>query len=369
LSRIAIFDQSRQMSSANPVGRATDGHSVIPLQRQAPCVAETSDVSLTAFALSTDADLLWPALLRWPDLDRGALCARAGIDNERAGAALEELVERGFAQAADTAVGVAPVDPKVAIEHVVSVEQRELGARLSQLSDLRALLPALAEEYERGRQRVDKELPIEVVDGIEATRARVLLLARSTRVETLNMDVSSRPQGLNASRKDDLALLNRGISARTIVQSMTLDDEEMFNGFALLAAAGEQIRVIDQLPARMVVADREVAVLQLDPQDIYRGAIIIRLRIIVDLCVFLFERVWREATPMFEVHSDAAPSGRPTRVLELMAAGRKDEAIARALGVGVRTVRRDIAGLMAQLGEHTRAATVAAAMRRGWLTP
>jgi DNA-binding NarL/FixJ family response regulator len=45
----------------------------------------------------------------------------------------------------------------------------------------------------------------------------------------------------------------------------------------------------------------------------------------------------------------------------------KDESIARALGVGPRTVRRDISELKDALGVNSRAEIVAAAAKRGWL--
>jgi DNA-binding NarL/FixJ family response regulator len=54
-------------------------------------------------------------------------------------------------------------------------------------------------------------------------------------------------------------------------------------------------------------------------------------------------------------------------VLALMATGVKDEGIARALGVGARTVRRDVADFKDALGVSSRAEIVAAALRQGWL--
>jgi DNA-binding CsgD family transcriptional regulator len=50
-----------------------------------------------------------------------------------------------------------------------------------------------------------------------------------------------------------------------------------------------------------------------------------------------------------------------------MMTGMKDERIARALGVGARTVRRDIAELRTMLGVSSRTEIVAAAAKRGWL--
>lgn len=327
------------------------------------------DISLTTLGLSRDASSLLRVLLRWPSLDVVDVCERAGVDHERVAAAMDELVEHGFAESAANAVGIQAVDPMIAIEHAASVQQRDLAARLSQLSELRAHLPTLAEEFARGRQGVQHELPIQVVAGRDATRKHLILLARRARVETLSMDFDSTSQGMETARADDLALLERGIPGRTLLQREVLDNHDLYRDFAILAAEGEQLRVVDRLPTRMIVYDSEVAVVPLDTADLDQGAIFIRVRTIVDTYVFFFERMWAEATPLFGAGSAAsAPTGRPARVLELMASGLKDEAIARSLGIAVRTVRRDIAELTAQLGEHTRAAAIAAAMRRGWLS-
>jgi DNA-binding NarL/FixJ family response regulator len=51
----------------------------------------------------------------------------------------------------------------------------------------------------------------------------------------------------------------------------------------------------------------------------------------------------------------------------MISAGATDDAIARTLGVGVRTIRRDVAELRTSLGVGTRTEIVAAAIRQGWL--
>jgi DNA-binding NarL/FixJ family response regulator len=54
-------------------------------------------------------------------------------------------------------------------------------------------------------------------------------------------------------------------------------------------------------------------------------------------------------------------------ILELLMLGAKDEAIARHLGVSLRTVRRRVADLMDDLGTGTRFQAGMEAVRRGWL--
>jgi DNA-binding CsgD family transcriptional regulator len=307
--------------------------------------------------------------LRWPDVDRTALCERAGMSGDRADSALAELRTRGLVEPARAGLGLVPADPGVSLEHAVAIEQRELAARLAKLADLRAQLPALALEYAQGRQRIAGELPIEVVHGLETTRKRVLMLARAARTETLSIDDPLTSAFAAAISLDtDLNVLDRGVVGRTLIQRDSLDDEATFRYLGAVAAAGEQVRLADRVPTRMLVFDAEVAVVPLDAADRNRGCMVVRVRTIIDLCVFLFEQLWAAGSPLFVIAADGAPTGRAARVLELMAAGRKDESIARFLGVGVRTVRRDIAGLMSEVGEHTRASTVAAAIRRGWLS-
>ena len=54
-------------------------------------------------------------------------------------------------------------------------------------------------------------------------------------------------------------------------------------------------------------------------------------------------------------------------LLQLLAAGQKDEQIARALGMSLRTVRRRVADLMTELGSDSRFAAGVEAARRGWI--
>jgi DNA-binding NarL/FixJ family response regulator len=55
------------------------------------------------------------------------------------------------------------------------------------------------------------------------------------------------------------------------------------------------------------------------------------------------------------------------QLVEMLAAGAKDEQIARALGVSLRTVRRRVAALLADLGVRSRFQAGVEAMRRGWV--
>lgn len=80
--------------------------------------------------------------------------------------------------------------------------------------------------------------------------------------------------------------------------------------------------------------------------------------------VALFEELWRRADPF---HDRASAAEADTRLLGLLALGFKDEAIARHLGMGLRTVRRRVAALMDEHGVDTRFQLGLAVARRGLL--
>jgi DNA-binding NarL/FixJ family response regulator len=61
------------------------------------------------------------------------------------------------------------------------------------------------------------------------------------------------------------------------------------------------------------------------------------------------------------------PTPEETELLELLEQGMKDRAIARALGIGERTVQRRLSRLMSALGAKTRFQAAINAVRRGWL--
>jgi DNA-binding NarL/FixJ family response regulator len=82
----------------------------------------------------------------------------------------------------------------------------------------------------------------------------------------------------------------------------------------------------------------------------------------------MFDRLWTQASPVFDLPEDSdLPTPRVARILESITLGMTDDRIARSLGVGPRTVGREIAILKDTLGVNSRTEIVAAAAKRGWL--
>jgi len=117
---------------------------------------------------------------------------------------------------------------------------------------------------------------------------------------------------------------------------------------------------------KMKLADQMTAMLPLTPTGT-AGALVIRAPVIIAALREYFEMLWGRATPLRPERA-TAPAGRLTpaqqAVLELMAEGLNDGAIARRAGLSITTVRRHIAAIMTRLGVCRRFAAGAAAQRK-----
>jgi DNA-binding NarL/FixJ family response regulator len=100
------------------------------------------------------------------------------------------------------------------------------------------------------------------------------------------------------------------------------------------------------------------------------GALVVQAPVIIAALREYFELLWERATPL-KASRPAALGDRLTAtqqaVLEMMAEGLHDDAIARRAGISTTTVRRHITAIMNRLGVSSRFAAGAAAHRRGWI--
>jgi len=159
------------------------------------------------------------------------------------------------------------------------------------------------------------------------------------------------------------------VRCRSIYAAAAMEDPVARRVIQVCADAGEQARLLPEVPMKMKLADQATALLPLT-QAGTAGALVIRAPVIISALRDYFELLWERATPL-RPERTAAPDGRlapaQQRVLELMAEGLNDDAIARRAGLSTTTVRRHIAAILSRLSVSSRFAAGAAAQRRGWI--
>ncbi|MCW2665800.1 MAG: transcriptional regulator, LuxR family [Frankiales bacterium] len=286
--------------------------------------------------------------------------------------ALARLVAAGLVRRRPDTGGHVAERPDSVTSRALAEEQRALDARQEQLARARREITDLVELYVTGLTHSAAPVEVERIETIPALEARLDELAAGATHELLTIGVTAsyRPEDVPALRARDQRSWARGARSRTIYPASIRDADHLMAYALEGSAVADEYRVLERPPMTLVVIDRRVGVIPLEQAHLDRGAHVVWSPSIVAAFVQLFELAWDAAEPLFSasLRAEGDPlSPRDRRLLELLAAGIQDEAVSRQLGVGLRTVRRDAARLMEELGAGTRFQAGVEAARRGWL--
>ncbi|CAL9330225.1 hypothetical protein SUDANB37_00078 [Streptomyces sp. enrichment culture] len=180
---------------------------------------------------------------------------------------------------------------------------------------------------------------------------------------------------LEAGVESDVRLLERGIDLRLLVAARALRRTGVGHYLSVLMDHGAQVRVAATVPLHLNVFDRAVTVMAVGTADGHAeasGDVILHSTRLAESFVRVFEHHWATGHPAASTVRRPGTGGAPEdysprerEVLALLAAGAKDEAIARRLGCSERTLRRLLTALVAKLGADSRFAAGVQAVRLG----
>ncbi|MFU8854928.1 helix-turn-helix transcriptional regulator [Micromonospora sp. SL1-18] len=321
---------------------------------------EPGERQLAALGIPDIDEQIYRVLLLNPRSSQQQLADMTSLATARVASALRRLEALGFVGRVEGRPRrYVPTIPDVAVETLVHVRE-------SQLLGARAAVADLMGEYRAGRQDDPGEL-VEIVNGERAVAQRFAEIQNSCTTEILLFD--RPPYSAGPDNPQQSEVLTRGIRWRTIYSAESLERYGARAHVRELSAQGEQARLLPRLPMKLVIADRRVALIPLMLETGIRQSAVIRRSTLLDALVTLFELYWSRALPLDaqQPAETGAVDDEDRQVLALLAAGAKDEAIARELGIGVRTLRRRMQRLLAALDADTRFQAGLQASRRGWL--
>ncbi|HET9051995.1 MAG TPA: LuxR C-terminal-related transcriptional regulator [Candidatus Dormibacteraeota bacterium] len=322
-----------------------------------------------ALGMSADEELVYHHVLSHDSETPEAIARQLGIADTRIEELLQSLASRGLLlpDAAEPR-GFALIPPEIVVTDVLASRQDELRRAQTAATQL-------VREYRvhQATRHPSRDL-VDVIAGAGVIGPLVHQLVHSARREVIGFDRSPLEQPSDDLIALKLELLERGVSMRGVCDAESLTQPWRIDFMARVTAAGEQWRRAPTVPMRLLVVDRGLAIL---PHNSDRSGetILVRCGSLVNALVDLFELVWERSTPIRVTRDPAGPapasdepSARDRSLLSLMAAGLKDDAIARHLGMTTRTMERHLSRIMEQLGAQTRFETAVLAGARGWLT-
>jgi DNA-binding CsgD family transcriptional regulator len=115
-----------------------------------------------------------------------------------------------------------------------------------------------------------------------------------------------------------------------------------------------QYRERDQVPLKLMIFDRVVALFPINPLDFSAGALEIHEPAVVDSLITLFQQHWDTASAPEPAPPIASLTERERNIVGLLARGHTDDTTARELGLSPRTVSYALRGLMERLGVTNR---------------
>lgn len=322
---------------------------------------------LSGFRISVAAELLYRRVLRSTTTDVAAHARELGWTTTETTSALQSLIAHRLVRL--TSDGQVLVeDPRLALERLVDGEEARLEARRRALAETRSAIHHFTAEHRLGRG--------DVVNGVRRTAWEVVTadvapslvehLTRSTTgaIRSSVLTVSSGPGVDPDARRATQAALTDGREHRGLYSFSVLDHPDEREWMQAWAAIGEQQRMVEAPPSEFAVFGTD-AVMAAGVWGVADGDyVIIRDLMLVEAFTALFDLAWSTGLP---VPDAASTSESDRRLLALLSRGYKDEAIARYLGWGVRTVRRRVSALMDTLGADTRFQLGVAAQQRGLL--
>ncbi|MGW2746980.1 helix-turn-helix transcriptional regulator [Streptomyces sp. NPDC001450] len=249
-----------------------------------------------------------------------------------------------------------PVPAPVALAQRLNPLEREITER-------RKLSTELADAFEPfmdlSAQATTSAHAVTVLEGLDRINAALDLATAQCQSEVLTVQPSARhpERRLIEGLERDKPLIDRGVRIRTLYQHTARYSPERLAYVDQFANGKVEYRTIDELVERLIICDDTVAFIPI--RDDRQVALELRHPGLVSYLIKVFEFMWNRAVPLSAgAPYETAPDGITDiqhSIAKLLVEGHVDEAIARRLGMNVRTCRAHIAKLAQALGSGSRA--------------
>jgi DNA-binding CsgD family transcriptional regulator len=317
-------------------------------------------------------ELVYLAMLKVPNAGIAALAQETALTEEAVRAAMDGLARLALLRPSlDSPGTLRPVSPAIGLESLFARQRADLFARQRDLEGSRAELEVLVADYMSQQPDPQPDLTVEVT-SLDAARDYLEQLTYRTKFEVLSMmpDGPQTAENLKASKPLDAFLLARGVDIKSLYLESVRNDPASVSYARWMHERGGQVRLAPVLPLRMILIDREIAVVPMDPERSSRGISVVRSPGAVSAMQALWDQMWERASVLGGSHvpDDQTLSDTERELLRLLAQGNTDEAVARKLGVSSRTVGRIASKLADRLSARSRFQAGVRAAERGWLT-
>lgn len=320
---------------------------------------------LSVIGLTRADEELYRVVLRHTPVTYDALAELVDTTPRRLADDVTRLSARGLVVVRGDAVVAA--QPEETFQRLIRDETERLRSVQDQLEALRRHVPSLEAEHMAAQSLQGQPVRVELVEGGDVVQmVRALTAGSVGDLMWLRPDQWRLPEGsaIDAWVRE---LLRTGRRSRAIYPARVL--EEAPDVVRQRAELGEHVRILAEVPGRLAIMRDSAALVPEAFGKVDNRRLIVRQPSIITALTLLFESLWERAmaVPGLGEVEDGGRVRDRQMLLDQLARGAKDEQIARALGLSLRTVRRRVAEVMDELGATSRFHAGVEAVRRGWI--
>ncbi|WP_188187500.1 helix-turn-helix transcriptional regulator [Nonomuraea sp. SYSU D8015] len=263
-----------------------------------------------------------------------------------------------------------PVQPSLVFGRKLLEETSVIVQSQEMLADLERLFQLHSFQHQATQ-------PFELLSTAEQVGTYFEAVYDTAQVEVVNFSTSPYIVTSQRDNPSQRRAANRGVRTRIIAEAAVLAEDSGQYGLRHALTTGDEVRAVDSLPMKLLVADRSIGMIPLhQPGHPDVGAVLLlRGSNLLEAVVCMFEYYWERAIPLYVGEDEVVIrsssryrlSQRDRVILGALLRGASDQTIATTLGVSVRTVQRDISDLMSMAGVTTRMQLGYLAHMHGWV--
>jgi DNA-binding CsgD family transcriptional regulator len=298
------------------------------------------------------------------------------IESRQLGEWIETLLRlRLLRRAPDNPEILFPVSPETAQAELLSPLDLDITRRQQAIEILRGQLLVMASAYDEYRPRGMANRAIELLDTSCAMWARFELASLSCEQFAVIAYGNHPPTADRLARAlpRELGLLERGVRLRILLPHSARNRMALLPYVKEIRTAGGDIRTsAHHWDHDLALFDDKIALISSFGDGADRragGGLAVGNETLLCLLGSILEWAWTDSVPLLDQGDDehAVACEVKRSVARLLEMGLKDEAIARRLGMSLRTCRKRVAELMEELNSTSRFQAGAQAVRRGLL--
>ncbi|WP_169952743.1 LuxR C-terminal-related transcriptional regulator [Microbispora sp. H11081] len=322
----------------------------------------------------TQVQRVYQLILDDPDWTPERLQAKLGITHTEVSAALSLMRDLGLLERDELAPsGMAARSAEAALVNLLREQKTTLSARVDELQRTSAALDTLASQFLSLRNPRPSDTRVDIVVGDDEVTA---LLRDATAVAyhevlVLGMDFPGRCADTEFGSSWHRRIIGNGVRMRAVHLCSMARSMRAANRLRMLQRDGVDIRLTPSAPVSIMTFDHFLTIAAIPAFQGTTAVLAIHGHALTGLFRHVFDWCWATSAALgSEALDPPAPqdlSEQQKAVVRMLAAGMKDETIARNLGISQRTLRRLITELMEVLesGSRFQAGVKAAAL--GWV--